>query len=144
MVGLFSVASLLLAFIGLYGVVSYSTAVRLREFGIRMALGTTAGHVLALVLRHAGKLALWSSAIGLTFLWPFSYVLRSMLFCVTSGDLISWSLSPAILVSVALRGDWSCSQGHRPIPPLLSARSSNRVADEVATGYCSHRSRLRG
>ena len=102
MVGLFSVASLLLACIGLYGVVSYSAAVRLREFGIRMALGATAGHVLVLVLRHAGKLALWGCAIGLTFLWPISHVLRSTLFGVTSGDLISWSLSPAILVSVAL------------------------------------------
>ena len=55
MVALFGGASLLLACIGLYGVVSYTADLRLREFGIRMALGAGTGHVRGLVLRHAGK-----------------------------------------------------------------------------------------
>src|SRR5216684_138940 len=62
-VALFSGASLLLACLGLYGVISYTADLRLREFGIRMALGAGRGHVRGLVLRHAGKLALCGAVI---------------------------------------------------------------------------------
>ncbi len=102
MVALFGGASLLLACIGLYGVVSYTADLRLREFGIRMALGAGTGHVRGLVLRHAGKLALWGSALGLTLAWPVGRALQSLLFGVATGDVISWILAPAILISVAL------------------------------------------
>ena len=102
MVALFGGASLLLACLGLYGVVSYTAALRLREFGIRMALGAGRGHVRGLVLRHAGKLALWGSAIGLALSWPVGRALQSMLFGVTGSDVISWLVAPALLISVAL------------------------------------------
>src|SRR5260370_41674171 len=85
MVALFGGASLLLACIGLYGVVSYTADLRLREFGIRMALGAGTGHVRGLVLRHAGKLALWGSTLGLTLAWPVGRALQSLLFGVTRG-----------------------------------------------------------
>jgi putative ABC transport system permease protein len=102
LVALFSGASLLLACIGLYGVVSYSAGLRLPEFGIRMALGARTGHVRGLVLRHAAMLAMWGCAIGTALLWPVSRIVKSLLFGVTTGDLVSWVLPPTILVSVAL------------------------------------------
>jgi predicted permease len=102
MVTLFGLASLLLACLGLYGVVSYTADLRLREFGIRMALGAGAGHVRGLVLRHAGMLALGGCVIGLTLSWPVGRALQSLLFGVTGGDVISWLLAPALLISVAL------------------------------------------
>lgn len=102
MVALFGGSSLLLACLGLYGVVSYSADLRLREFGIRMALGAGAGHVRGLVLRHAGRLALWGSALGLTLSWPVGRAVKSLLFGVTSGDAISLLLAPALLISIAL------------------------------------------
>jgi putative ABC transport system permease protein len=102
MVTLFGVASLLLACIGLYGVVSYTADLRLREFGIRIALGAGAGHVRGLVLRQAGALAFWGCAIGLTLSWPVGRALQSLLFGVTGGDVISWLVAPALLISVAL------------------------------------------
>jgi putative ABC transport system permease protein len=102
MATLFGAASLLLACLGLYGVVSYTANLRLREFGIRMALGAGAGHVRGLVLRHAGRLALWGSLIGLTLSWPVGRALQSLLFGITGGDVISWLLAPALLISVAL------------------------------------------
>jgi len=102
MVALFGGSSLLLACLGLYGVVSYSADLRLREFGIRMALGAGAGHVRGLVLRHAGRLALWGSALGLTLSWPVGRAVKSLLFGVTSGDAISLLLAPALLTSIAL------------------------------------------
>ena len=92
MVALFGGASLFLACLGLYGVVSYTADLRLREFGIRMALGAGTGHVSGLVLRHAGKLAFWGSAIGLAFSWPVG---RASKACCTG--------SPAAMCS---RGCW--------------------------------------
>jgi putative ABC transport system permease protein len=101
-VALFSGASLLLACLGLYGVVSYTADLRLREFGIRMALGADKAHVRGLVLRHAGKLALFGSAIGLALSWPVGRALQSLLFGVTNGDAVSWALAPGLLILVAL------------------------------------------
>ena len=102
MVALFGGASLLLACLGLYGVVSYTADLRLREFGIRIALGAGAGQVRALVLRHAGRLALCGSAIGLALAWPVARALESLLFGVSVGDVISWLAAPALLISIAL------------------------------------------
>jgi putative ABC transport system permease protein len=102
MVALFGGASLLLACLGLYGVVSYTADLRLREFGIRMALGAGAGHVRGLVFRHAGKLAFCGSAIGLALSWPVGRALQALLYGVTPGDALSWLLAPALLISVAL------------------------------------------
>ncbi len=102
MVSLFGGASLLLACLGLYGVVSYTASLRLREFGIRIALGASKGDVRALVLGHAGKIALAGSAVGLLLSWPAGRALQSLLFEVTVGDVLSWVLAPALLLFVAL------------------------------------------
>src|SRR4030081_2206061 len=77
LISLFSGAALLLACLGLYGVVSYTAGLRVREFGIRMALGAGAGHVRGLVLRHAVKLALWGSAAGIALAWPVGRAIQS-------------------------------------------------------------------
>src|SRR5260370_8090788 len=102
MVALFGGASLLLACIGLYGVVSYTADLRLREFGIRMALGAGRGHVRGLVLRHAGKLALYGAAIGLSLSLPVGRALQSLFFGVTNGDAVSLLLAPLLLSFLAL------------------------------------------
>jgi ABC-type antimicrobial peptide transport system permease subunit len=102
MAALFAGASLLLACLGLYGVVSYTAELRLREFGIRMALGARAGQVSALVLQHAGILALCGCAIGLALAWPVATWLQSLLFGVSRGDLLSWIMAPAALIAVAV------------------------------------------
>lgn len=102
MVALFGSASLLLACIGLFGVVSYTADLRLREFGIRLALGATAGSVYTLVLRHAGTLAFWGCVIGLGVSWPVSHALQHLLFGTTSDDVVAWLIAPALLMLVAL------------------------------------------
>jgi putative ABC transport system permease protein len=126
MVALFAGASLLLACIGLYGVVSYTVSLRLREFGIRMALGARAGNVCALVLSHAGRLALCGCAIGLIIAWPVCQAVQSLLFGIRSSDLVSWLFAPALLLS------WRCSRAsvlpeglQKPTRQLHSARSSS-------------------
>jgi putative ABC transport system permease protein len=102
MVALFGAASLLLACIGLYGVVSYAADLRLREFGIRLALGATAVSMYALVLRHAGKLAFCGCLIGLGISWPVSHALQHLLFATPSNDVVSWLIAPIVLMLVAL------------------------------------------
>jgi putative ABC transport system permease protein len=102
LVALFGGASLLLACVGLYGVVSYTASLRRREFGIRMALGADGVQVRALVLRHAGKLALTGCAIGLGFVYPISRALHSLLFGISSWDAAAWVFGPALLITVGL------------------------------------------
>src|SRR5439155_7716582 len=102
LVGVFGGASLLLACLGLYGVVSYAARLRMREFGIRMALGAPSGHVRRLVLVYAGRLALAGSAIGLALAWPVGQSLRSLLYGVTGGDAVVLITAPAVLLAAAL------------------------------------------
>ena len=102
MVTLFGGASLLLACLGLYGVVSYTADLRLREFGIRMALGAGTGHVRGLVLRHAGRLAFGDRRSDWRSRGRSAEPCESLLFGVTGGDAISWLLAPALLIAVAL------------------------------------------
>jgi len=98
----FGAASLVLAVLGLYGVVSYTAGQRMREFGIRMALGAGLGHVRRLVLGQAGRLVVCGCALGLALAWPAGRALRSLLYGVTSSDGVAMIVAPVVLPVVAL------------------------------------------
>ena len=99
----FGAASLLLACLGIYGVLSYTTEQRFREFGIRIALGAERRSVRNLVFRLAGRLGLIGGSAGLILCWPVGRLLKSMLFGVSSLDLIVWMiLVPLALIGTAL------------------------------------------
>jgi len=102
LITLFGIASLVLACLGLYGVVSYTAGLRKREFGIRTALGATPAAVHRLVLRQAGWLAVVGCAVGLLCAWPASHVLQKMLFEVRSTDPLTLIGAPALLIAVAV------------------------------------------
>ncbi len=123
LVALFGTASLLLACLGLYGVVSYTANLRFREFGIRMALGAGAGHVRRLVFVHAGTLALWGSAVGLLLAWPVGRAVESMLFGVKSSDLVSWLLAPLLLIFVALLAGLGPARKAAKADPAVTLRA---------------------
>ena len=123
MVALFGGASLLLACLGLYGVVAYSADLRVREFGIRMALGARTGHVRGLVLGHAAALALGGCTVGLALSWPAGRALQSLLYGVTSGDLFSWLLAPALLVAVALLSGLGPARRAAKADPAVTLRA---------------------
>jgi len=122
-VTMFGAASLFLACLGLYGVVSYTADLRLREFGIRIALGARAGHVRSLVLRHAGTLAVWGCLIGLLLSWPVGRGLRSLLFGVTNGDVLSTLLAPALLLTVALLSGLGPARKAAKAEPAVTLRN---------------------
>ena len=102
LVSLFGAASLLLACLGLYGTIAYSTGLRRREFGVRLALGATATGVAGLVFRHAGRVAGAGVLAGLALCWPAGQALRSFLFGVGAFDGAAWAIAPVALIVVSL------------------------------------------
>jgi len=99
---IFAAIALLLAAIGIYGVMSYSVEQRTQEIGIRMALGSSRGGVLRLMLSHGLKLAGIGVAIGLALAYLLTRFLGSLLFGVKAGDPWTLAAVAAILALVAL------------------------------------------
>jgi putative ABC transport system permease protein len=123
LVGLFGAASLILACLGLYGVVSYSAGLRLREFGIRMSLGARPAAVLGMVLRHATRLALLGSAVGLVLTWPVGAAIKSLLFGVGQADVVSLVAAPALLMAVAVLAGFGPARRAARTDPAVTLRA---------------------
>ena len=100
LLGLFAGAALLLGAIGIYGVLAYSVRSRRREFGIRLALGSTRGRIVRGVLSDALSLATLGSAIGLGLTMLLSRALESFLYDVSVFD--PWVLTVAVVTTVVL------------------------------------------
>jgi putative ABC transport system permease protein len=98
----FSALALVLAGLGIYGVVSYSVAQRTPEFGIRMALGAGRGDVLGLVLFEGGALAAAGVVAGCAGAFFCTRVLQDLLFEVSPFDLATFLSMAAMLVAVCL------------------------------------------
>lgn len=98
----FGALAVLLAAVGVYGVVSYGVTRRVREFGIRAALGATAGDLVRLVAREGALVACIGIALGLGGAWAFSRALRSLLYGVTPGDGLTFVLAPLLLFALVM------------------------------------------
>jgi putative ABC transport system permease protein len=99
--GGFALATLLLASAGVYGVMSFSTSQRTREFGVRMALGAKRPDIVRLVLGEGLALAAIGIVVGVSLALPLARLLRALLFGVTSTDPITFVLVSAALLAVA-------------------------------------------
>jgi len=100
--GVFALAALLLAALGVYGVMAYSMSRRIGEIGIRMALGAGVADIVYMVLRQGARLALIGVSIGLAGSLALNRLIRSFLFGVTAYDPITFLLAMAVLTSAAL------------------------------------------
>lgn len=98
----FAAVALVLAAVGLYGVLSYTVSRRVGEMGIRMALGARSGHVLGLVVRHGMTLALLGAALGLVASYFGTRFVESLLFQVPATDPATFAGVAAFLLAVAL------------------------------------------
>jgi ABC-type antimicrobial peptide transport system permease subunit len=97
----FGVTALLLAVVGLYGVMAYTVNQRTGEFGLRMALGAERRKILTMVFRHGFTQVLFGVAVGVAGAWMLSQVLESMLFGVGVHDPGVFVAVPAVLAVVA-------------------------------------------
>ena len=102
LLGLFSAAALLLAAIGLYGLLHYTVAQRTHEIGVRIALGAESRHIRNLVLREGLTLALTGAAAGLAGAWWLARMIGSLLYGVSTADPASFLGAAGALVLVAL------------------------------------------
>jgi putative ABC transport system permease protein len=102
LIGSFAAIALLLASIGVYGVIAYGVSQRRREFGIRLALGARRGEIMLLVIRRGALLFVVGAAIGLGAAAASARVLSSLLFNVTGLDLVSFGASTLVLFAVAI------------------------------------------
>ncbi len=123
LVTFFGAASLILACLGLYGVLSYTSGLRTREFGIRMALGASLGHVRNLVLGHAGRLVLMGCTAGLALAFPIGKAVESLLYGVTGSDAVSLLSGPALLILVALFASMGPARRAAKTDPAAALRS---------------------
>src|SRR6266540_2714052 len=102
----FSGVALLLAAIGLYGVLAYAVAQRTREIGIRTALGAQRGDVIGLVVRKGMKLAGFGILIGLAGALALTRLIRGLLFGIGPTDPFTFAAVPLLLAAVALLASW--------------------------------------
>lgn len=122
LIGCFAATALLLAAIGLYGVLAYAVGQRTREIGIRLALGARRGEVLRMVMGQAGKLSLAGVTIGLGAAVLASRVLRAQLFEVAPTDAATYIVVAIGLLLVALIASWIPARRAARIDPLTALR----------------------
>ena len=120
--GVFGGVGLLLAAIGLYGVMSYSVSRRTREIGIRMALGAQTGAVRGLVVRQGMLLTLIAVALGLAAAWTAAKFLGGYLFGVSAHDLVTFTVVPMFLGVIAFLACWIPSRRAANLDPLAALR----------------------
>jgi ABC-type antimicrobial peptide transport system permease subunit len=120
--GVFGVAALLLAALGIYGVTSYAVAQRTQEIGIRMALGAQMKDVLKLVLRNAISLVFFGAVVGLAGAYAVTRVMSSLLFGVTPTDLATFIAVPLVLFIVALVASLIPARRATKVDPLIALR----------------------
>lgn len=120
--GVFGTVGLLLAAVGLYGVMSYSTSRRTREIGIRMALGSPAGAVQRLVIRQGMSLTLIAMVLGLAAAWAVAQFSASVLYGVRPHDIVTFTVAPMFLAAVAFLACWIPASRAESVDPLTALR----------------------
>jgi ABC-type antimicrobial peptide transport system permease subunit len=123
LVGLFAAAALVLAVVGVYGVVPFSVARRTQEVGVRMALGAQRSEVLRLIVGEGARLAAFGVAIGIAASFVITRLMSSLLFGISASDPLTF-LGLAMLLSLAAL-----------VASYIPARRAMRVDPMVALRY---------
>jgi ABC-type antimicrobial peptide transport system permease subunit len=120
--GALGALALVLASIGVYGVVSYAVSRRVREVGIRMVLGATAGEVRGMVLRQSLRPVAVGALVGMVTAAGVSRVLESVLFGVSAWDWSAFVGAPVVLMAVAMLASWVPARRAMRVDPMVTLR----------------------
>jgi putative ABC transport system permease protein len=122
LLGLFSALALVLAGIGIYGVISYSVAQRTQEIGIRMALGAAREDVMKMILFQGARIASTGLVIGIVAAFALTQYLEKLLFSVTPGDPATFAMVAVVLALVALLGCYIPARRTLRVDPVTALR----------------------
>ena len=122
LIGSFAALALLLASIGVYGLISYSISQRTREIGIRVALGAQHGHVIRMVMRQGAKLTLIGLLIGIMAALGLTQLMSSILYGVKATDPSTFASVPTLLAIVALTACYIPARRAMRVDPMVALR----------------------
>ena len=123
LLGVFGLLALVLASVGLYGVMAYSVSQRTRELGIRMALGARSGNILELVMRQGLLLTLIGLAIGLVLAFGLTRFLAAQLYGVGATDPLTFGLTALLLTCVAMLATFVPAWKAIRVNPVIALRN---------------------
>ncbi len=121
--GLFAGLALVLAALGLYGVLAYVVSLRTREIGVRMALGADRPAVLKLVVGQGLRLTLAGAAVGMAGALLLTRLMQSMVFGVSTSDPVTFLAAPTALIAAALLATWLPARRASRVDPMEALRS---------------------
>jgi putative ABC transport system permease protein len=122
LLGLFSTLALLLAAVGIYGVISYSVAQRTREIGIRIALGAQSGDVLRMILGQGAKIVAAGVAAGILASFGLTRLMAKLLFSVSAADPLTFAAVAIVLVVVAMLACYIPARRTLRVDPAITLR----------------------
>jgi len=118
----FAAIALLLAAVGIYGLMAYSVEQRTQEIGIRMALGANQNKIMRLILGQGLRLAIIGTVAGLAAAYGLTRVLANFLFGVKAGDPVAFSMVAAVLIVVTLLAALVPTRRAMRVDPIVALR----------------------